>query len=175
MTTEDTWRRIAAHEVLHSLYSTSCGIAVEQVSYHPKAESLVCWPFAPSEFYARYRANPYIAMQELKQVLGVLYAPYVVQKERPAGVDQTLLAQWQKKWNAYRLLTRPENICWERLLLDVRAQVVGWYYQAGRPKAVEALTDALLTHGTLSGPTWHALVRQHAPTCLRSLTYAPSH
>src|SRR5262244_1584335 len=85
LTLEKRLRRTAQHEVLHSLYATSCGWVVDEVRCHPTGVSRLHWPFPIRDLCPRFRAQPLQTMARLRQVGGMLLAPYVVLDSIPRG------------------------------------------------------------------------------------------
>jgi hypothetical protein len=172
MDLEQRLRQRAEHEVLHSLYATTCGFGVARVSYWPHGETDILWPFPHWQLYRHYMANPLATIGALKQILGVLHAPHIIQNTAPAGVDLETTERLRQKWACYRLLTRPRAKDWPALMDDVRTRVQTWACDVGRRTLIATLTDALIQRGTMNGAEWTHLVKTHAPPWLRETAHA---
>jgi hypothetical protein len=176
MDLEACLRRTAAHEVLHSLFATLCGFEVERVQCRPSGQSSLLWRVPLRDFYRYYATNPLAAIAELVRVVGTLSVPYFVQQGFPRGVDVMALMEgrdraqvepWKRRWEVYRLLSRPEAATWLRLCSRVRSQVLAWYHDVGRQKLIAAMTAALLTQGTIPGNRWAMLANRYTPDYLK--------
>jgi hypothetical protein len=166
----------AQHEVLHSLYATSCGWSVELVRCHPHGQSHLRWPFAVRDLCPRYRAHPLQTLAQLRQIAGMLLSPYIVVDCPPRGVhpmeaavgrDRDHLERWGAAWECYRWLSDPPEASWRSLCIDAKYRVLGWAGDPGRKGVIDHLVHDLLEHGILGGSRWHNLVREHTPAWLK--------
>jgi hypothetical protein len=160
-------KQSARHEIYHAGYAHSCGFVVESVRYWPQADTVVRWPFPRRLFYTVFKSNPLLAIENLRKIVGVITAPSVCLGIEITGSDLEALKQWQRRWNCYRLLTRPEATTWEQILDDAHCRVLYWTREPGRAKFLGLLVDVLIEHGCLSGGLWTSLQYRFKPNWLR--------
>jgi hypothetical protein len=168
LSVEAACKRTAEHEVLHSLYATSCGMTVNWTRCRPSGQTEFDLPMSIKSFYSHYTRHPVATIAKLRQIASVVLAPYVIldhipRGEHPMGFaqgeDLALLEQWGQRWTLYREWTQPAGPSWRAVCCDARFAVVCWHSDIGRRALIDMLADVLLERGMLDGHSWLRLIK----------------
>jgi hypothetical protein len=178
MDIEAQMAKTARHEALHACYAVHKGLEVERISILPDAEAFgtttVIWPLALKDLWWQYRQHPLPTLAHVRTIIAVITAPHLcMEAEAPLhGTDRQVLGQWQERWRFAAPFTDPPGPPWTTLRTQAAKEVEIWYAIPGAREQTNAVTDALLQQGTLTGAEFLTLVRQHR---LNPLLYLRGH
>jgi hypothetical protein len=152
--------RAARHESAHAWFGHTHGLTVEQVTLHPKAETVVTVSFAPEDLPQYARQMPRNAALIVQNICAMVLAGPLATDHVIAGQDLLTLQEWKTAWELACVPQAPQGSTWDYVATMARSAVLLWLSRGDVKYAIDALTRELIRAGSLDAATWQKLARE---------------